>query len=223
LAIVATTLTTAITTPGQTFFGVASTTNITPPNNQTGAGITFLLVDQEYMAVTAVNTTTLVVTVLRGQFGTPAVTHLSGVLVQAGLPTDFSPITEFVGASLTVKQIEASLNWPATFLTGAADALTGASAGLFVVKTAGVDAITLATPLAAHEGNVIMIFSDTANAHTVTCPTTNYEVGAAAKKTVCTFPAFIGAGITLRVCNLNYHVMGTGASGSTNAGVVVWT
>ena len=223
MTIVATTVSAAVTAV-QTTVTVSSTTNITAPNFQTGSGITLLLIDQEYMLVTGVNTTTLVVNVQRGVNGTVSVAHVNGALVQSGGPTDFGVApTEILSSLLASLETVGAQKTNAVNLSGSADALTGASAGFFVIKTAGVDAITLATPLAAHEGNIIQIFSDTANAHTVTCPTTNFEVGAAAKKTVCTFPAQIGAGITLRVCNLNYHVIGVGASGSTNAGVVVWT
>jgi hypothetical protein len=223
MAITATTISAAMTAT-QTTLTVASTTNITNPNFQTSAGITLLLIDQEWMLVTAVNTTTLIVNVQRGINGTASQAHVNGALVQSGSPTDFGTApTEILLSLLASLETIGAQKTNAVFLSGSADALTGASAGFFVIKTAGVDAITLATPLAAHEGNVIQIFSDTANAHTITCPTTNFEVGATAKKTVCTFPAQIGAGITLRVCNLNYHVTGVGASGSTNAGVVVWT
>ena len=61
-----TTLTAAIT-QSQTSFAVISTTGIVTPNFQTGTGITMLLVDEEYMLVVGVNTTTLVVSVVRGE------------------------------------------------------------------------------------------------------------------------------------------------------------
>lgn len=218
MAITATTLSAAAGAK-DTIVAVTSATGITAPNFTAGTGITYLLVDAELMLVTGVSGT--VVNVQRGYNGSLAVAHVSGAQAQIGVPSDFPPQQEFLSSSTTGVQTELQLNWPATFLSGSADALVGTS-GFFVVKTAGVDAITLATPTAAQEGNVIFIWSDTANAHTVTCPTTNFAVGAAANKTVCTFPARPGAGIQLRVCNLNYHLISTSGTG-TNSGVVVWT
>lgn len=219
MTITATTLASACGA-GDPTVAVTSATGITAPNFTSGVGITYLFVDQEMMVALAVNG--VVITVLRGQNGTPAQAHVSGSQVQIGVPSDFAAYGEYVKSSITQQQTEASLNWPATFLSGTTDALTGASAGFWVVKTGSADAITLATPLAAHEGNIINIWSDTAFAHTVTCPTTNFLIGAAANKTVCTFPARPGAGISVRVCNLNYHLLNTSGTG-TNSGPVVWT
>lgn len=209
-----TTLSGAISSVGQTSFGVASATGITAPVSTTGSGFTYLLVDQEFMFVTGVNGTT--VTVLRAQLGTSATTHLSGALVQAGLPSDFTTPFEIVGQSLATKQTEAGINWPATFLTGSADAIPAGVAGNYIVKTAGVDAMTLAAPTAAQEGNVISIFSDTANAHTITA--TSLFANGTALKTTATFPAFRGAGIMLKVVNGVYHVLS-----NASAGQVVFT
>lgn len=220
MAITATTLASAVAS-NDTIINVTSATGITGPNFTAGTGITLLLIDQEYFVCIATPTGTFV-PVLRGQYGTSATAHVTGSLVQIGLPGDFVMNQTFSGVETDILNIVGSFRFPATFLAGAADALTGASAGFFVVKTAAADAITLATPLAAHEGNIISIWSDTAFAHTVTCPTTNFLIGAAANKTVCTFPARPGAGIMVRVCNLNYHLLMSSGTG-TNSGPVVWT
>lgn len=71
----------------QTSFGVASASNITAPNFQTGAGITYLLVEQELMQVQSVAGT--VVSVKRGMFGTAAAGHQASAPVLSGLPADF--------------------------------------------------------------------------------------------------------------------------------------
>lgn len=205
MAIVQTTLSLAIGA-SDTQFGVASATGITAPNFTTGVGLTYLFIDQEFMLVTGINGTA--VQVVRGQLGTGSVAHLSGANVQAGLPSDFVQIGEVVTISLTGKQIAASENQPATFLGGAADALTGA-AGIFVVKTAGVDAITIPTPTAAMEGNVVEVWSDTANAHTITAASACVAAGQALK-TVITFPAFRGAGVKLCARNLTWQIIGQG-------------
>jgi len=98
--------------------------------------------------------------------------HANGAQVQIGGPSDFpdrprafSPAIHWFASSIT--QGRPCFSLP-VFLNGAADALTGAP-GVFLVKTAGVDAI--------HDSNanggrwramVIEVWSDTANAHTVT-------------------------------------------------------
>lgn len=205
MSINATTLSLAIGA-ADTQFGVASATNITAPNFTTGVGLTYLFVDQEFMLVTGINGTA--VQVVRGQLGTPAVAHLSGAQVQSGGPADFLQVGEVVTTSLTSKQIAASENQPATFLTGAADALTGA-AGIFLVKTAGVDAMTIPTPTAAMEGNVVEVWSDTTNAHTITAASACVAAGQALK-TVITFPAFKGAGVKLCARNLAWQIIGQG-------------
>jgi hypothetical protein len=78
----------AAITSNQTQFNVGSTSAITAPNFTTGSGITYLLVDQELMLVTAVPLSG-VVTVLRGQGGTRALPHTITTNVISGLPTDF--------------------------------------------------------------------------------------------------------------------------------------
>jgi hypothetical protein len=206
---IAATTTSSALTAFQTSFAVASTTNITNPNFQTGTGITLLLIDQEFMLVTAVNTTTLIVNVVRGYNGTLAVAHTSGSQVQSGLPTDFAgSYTEIMGSLLVTSETKGNDKSNAVFLSGSADALTGAP-GYFVVKTAGVDAITLVTPTVAMEGNVVEVWSDTTNAHTITAASACVAAGQALK-TVITFPAFRGAGVRLRAVNLTWQIIGNG-------------
>ena len=71
-----------------TQIGVASATGITAPVSTTGSGFTYLQVDQELMFVTAVSGT--FISVLRGQLGTQATSHLISARVIAGLPSDFN-------------------------------------------------------------------------------------------------------------------------------------
>lgn len=216
MSIVATTLTAAIT-QSQTTIPVTSVTNITAPNWQTGAGITYLFVDQEFMLVTAVNTTTLVVSVARGWLGSQAQSHVTGSQVQSGLPTDFS-IQQMYDLSATIKTLAiGQMISPATFLAGTADAIPNSVPGFYVVKTGSANAMTLAAPPASAEGNIIEIWSDTLFAHTLTA--TSLLANGTALKTTATFPAFRGAGLRLRACNGVYHVMSNGAS----AGIVVLT
>lgn len=218
MPITATTLSAAVLA-SDTFITVASATGITAPNFQTAAGITFLMIDQERLLVMGVNGTQIAV--LRAQGGTQAVAHVSGQRVAIGLPTDF-PIYQESLASEQLSQVTLGARVQnAIALTGSADAVLSSVPGFYVIKTAGVDAITIPTPVAGDEGNVIEIWSDTAQAHTVTAASACLAAGVALK-TIATFPAFRGAGVTLRVCNLVYHLIGSGGTG-TNSGPVVLT
>ena len=205
----------------QTILSVASATGITAPNFQTASGITVLQIEQERFVVMAVNGTQI--NVIRGQGGTVAAAHANGALVTIGIPTDFAPFVEILGSLMTSQQTQEGVTQNAVKLTGSADAVLSSVSSYNVVMTAGVDAITLPTPVAGDEGNIIDIWSATAQAHTVTAATACFAVASASGlRTICTFPAQIGAGIKLRVCNLLYHVISTGGTG-TNSGPVVWT
>lgn len=208
MSIAQTTLSGAITS-SQTSFGVASATGITNPNFQTLTGITWLLIDQEFMLVESVVGT--VVSVVRGTNSSVAQAHASGAVVAAGAPTDFLQVQEnFSGGQLyTSKDYPfnlGSLNLPAIQLTGSADAINPSLPANYVIKTAGVDAMTIATPTVAQEGNYFYISSDTANAHTLTAASACFSNGTAAT-TVITFKAFKGSNVVFVVRNLTYHVI----------------
>ena len=221
MSITQTTLTSACAAT-DTSIHVNSVSNITAPNFQTGSGITFLQIEQEKMVVIAAPNGTFV-PVLRGQGGTVQVAHANGALVTIGVPTDFQPFIEILGSLMTSQHTQEGVTQNAVKLTGSADAVLSSVSSYNVVMTAGVDAITLPTPVAGDEGNIIDIWSATAQQHTVTAASACFAVASASGlRTICTFPAQIGAGIKLRVCNLLYHVIGTGGTG-TNSGPVVWT
>lgn len=221
MAITTTTLTSALSAT-DTLVHVASATGITAPNFQTAAGITILVIEQEKMLVIAAPNGTFV-PVLRGIGSTAQVAHNNGALVFIGLPTDFANFVQIFGSLMTSQQTQEGVTQNAVKLTGSADAVLSSVSSYNVVMTAGVDAITLPTPIAGDEGNIIDIWSATAQAHTVTAASACFAVASASGlRTIATFPAQIGAGIKLRVCNLLYHVIGTGGTG-TNSGPVVWT
>lgn len=89
MAITATTLSGAVAAT-DTQVGVAAATGISAPVTTTGAGFTFLKVDDEIMFVTtAYVAASLYVPVLRGQLGTQAVAHVSGTPVLIGGPSDY--------------------------------------------------------------------------------------------------------------------------------------
>ena len=95
MALATTTLSGAITST-QFSFGVASATNITVPNFQTGTGITFLLIENEMMLVTGVAGT--VVNVVRGYNGTQSLAHAITAPVTSGLGVDFTQFFPTVAA-----------------------------------------------------------------------------------------------------------------------------
>jgi hypothetical protein len=202
MAITATTLSAACGASDLSI-SVASATGITAPNYTSGSGIVILQVDMEYMAVLGVSGT--VVSVQRGMYGSPAVSHVANSRVGIGLPSDFPPVVEVVASSQTITETVGSYNMPAVVLSGSADAIPSTVPGFYVVKTAGVNSMTLAAPTAAQEGNVIDVWSDTTNAHTITA--TSLLANGTALKTTATFAAFRGAGMRLRACNLVWHVM----------------
>lgn len=98
---------------------------------------------------------------------------------------------------------------PITELSGTTDAIDPTVAGNYVIKTAGVNAITLGLPRVGIDDNrSIAIFSDTANAHTVTLPSAQFANGTALA-TVVTFKAFRGSGVILRAYNGTWQVIGS--------------
>jgi len=93
-----------------------------------------------------------------------------------------------------------------TLLTGSADAINPHVSGNYIIKTAGVDAMTLTAPTVGLDDNLnIQIWSDTTNAHTLTA--TSLLANGTALKTTATFAAFRGAGIGLRAFNGVWQVI----------------
>lgn len=104
---------------------------------------------------------------------------------------------------------------PTTILTGSADAINPHSGGFYTIATAGVDAITLPAPTAgADDGVVLWFVVDSANAHTLTCPSAILCNGAAAN-TSCVFKAFKGSNLELRAYNGIWQVLGSNVTSFT--------
>lgn len=207
MAITTTTLSTAVAAgPAgvDTVINVASATGITAPNFTTGGGLTYLLIDQELMFVTAVSST--FITVQRGIAGTPAQPHVVNTQVLIGLPGDFPYFADYFKNPLAATMQYGARTYPAVLLAGTADAIPSTVPGFYVVKTGSADAMTLAAPGVAQEGNIIDVWSDTLFAHTITA--TSLFANGTALKTTATFAAFRGCGVTLRATNLVYHVLG---------------
>jgi hypothetical protein len=99
-----------------------------------------------------------------------------------------------------------SLQGPIIVLTGTTDAINPHVSGNYIIKTGSADAITLGAPTAGVDDNLsINIWSDTAQAHTVTA--TSLFANGTALKTTATFAAFRGAGMTLRAYNGVWQVL----------------
>ncbi len=136
-----------------TQIGVASATGITAPVSATGSGTTYLQVDNELMFVTAVAGT--FISVVRGQLGTQAVSHVSAAPVIAGLPTDFPNFTPLIAGSFAVVQ---------TQFAGVGASLTGATIaplGGFVHHFTGTTAlVTITVPAGLVSGGMITLIND---------------------------------------------------------------
>jgi len=97
---------------------------------------------------------------------------------------------------------------PITVLSGSADVINPHVAGNYVVNTAGVDGIVLGAPTAGVDDNLsIAIWSNTANAHTVTS-TGNLLTGTSGKTGVLTFAGVAGSGVSLRAYGGKWMVIG---------------
>lgn len=95
-----------------------------------------------------------------------------------------------------------------TTLTGATDAIDISLGDIFMLSTAaGVNAATLAAPVAGDNGRIIKIFSGTAFAHTITVA--GGIGGAGATDDVVTFTNRKAAAITLYAHAANWHMVGS--------------
>jgi hypothetical protein len=97
---------------------------------------------------------------------------------------------------------------------GSADALPNHISGTVVVETAGVNAMTLAAPTVGAQpggdsGRILVIVSNTANAHTITA--TGLLKTGSANVNVATFAAFAGASLTLRASAGLWYVLASNA------------
>ena len=102
-----------------------------------------------------------------------------------------------------------SLQGQLIFLTGTTDVINPHVSGNYIVDAGAADAITLAAPTDGIDDNLsINIWSDTNFAHTITCPSALFTPGATTVKTIATFAAFRGAGVTLRAIDGFWQVLG---------------
>jgi len=154
MSLTATTLSAAITAQ-DTYFALASVTNVTAPTPPTGAGNTWLLIGTELMFVEAVNTSTLVVNVLRGQAGTRATSHGATEPVVSGAYSDFPNFRP----TTTADQVAPDTNRGFGAPVASAASIT-ASGPLFHVS--GGTAVNIIVPYTGFiEGAVTIVFDST--------------------------------------------------------------
>lgn len=92
--------------------------------------------------------------------------------------------------------------------TGATDAI--AYPGVALINTAGVDACTLATPVAGlDDGKLLKIVAGSANAHTVTTAAHKIIDGSSTSKDTITFAGNNGGSIELMAYNGLWYVIST--------------
>lgn len=76
----------------------------------------------------------------------------------------------------------------------------------YLVTKAGVQAMTLAAPVSVvDDGKIIIVQSNTANAHTLTA--TGLLNTGSASVNLATFAAFAGAGVILQACRGKWNVL----------------
>lgn len=152
MAINVTTLSSAVALTDLTVT-VASATGITAPNNQTGAGQTFLLIEQELMQVNTVTGT--VIGVSRGVNGTAAAAHATAVNVIAGIPTDFNQFSP---------AIKAQQDFLPNTNIGFSGSITGTATelppGAYYHRTGTVALVTITLPAGVVSGAEINIVFD---------------------------------------------------------------
>lgn len=99
---------------------------------------------------------------------------------------------------------------PITVLSGSTDAIP-TKGGNYMITTAGVDAMTISAPTSGtDDGLTIGIYSNTANAHTLTGPTGCFATGVGVVKHIATWTTgFIGQGVVLRAYQGIWYPIGS--------------
>ena len=141
MAITETTLAGAVGV-SEVFIHLTSVTGVSAPTTTTGAGYTYLKIDEDLLFVSGAPVGTLV-PVLRGQNGSKVIAHATSTPVLIGLPSDFANFKP--GANTFQALGEVSIGAP---LTGAVITPTGGSVHHFTGTTAITSIIPPDTALA---------------------------------------------------------------------------
>lgn len=116
----------------------------------------------------------------------------------------------YSGGAVTQDQINATLQnqFLAPYLLTASGAIDPNTPGRYCITKAGVAAMTLAAP--TQDGIYITVYSDTANAHTITA--TGLFADGAGHVNLCTFAAQIGASAVLMSRGGKWYADGSGVT-----------
>lgn len=203
-ALATTTLSAAVTV-NDTSINIVSATSVAAGRQ--------IRVDGEFMKVASSYVSGLNVPVLRGQDGTATSVHVSGANVTHGLATDFAnPPAGAQAASTNPVQPAFPL-----FSYSAAGALTPVQ-GIHQINGAVARAMTLAAPTKDQDGQLMIIVSNGAAAHTVTQTTPGFG-GVGATADVLTFKADQQQAVLLIASNGAWCLFGQVAAGATIAGI----
>jgi hypothetical protein len=140
-----------------TTISVASATGITAPNFTTGVGLTYLLLETEYMLVTGSTAVSTVFTVQRGVAGSTAAAHAASTPVLAGAPSDFGVIVPSVRAV----QDPSPAGQLYGFSAAVASAATIAAPSNIFHVTGGTAINIITPPTGMVEGQVTIVFDST--------------------------------------------------------------
>lgn len=159
-------------------------------------------VDDEYMWISSVPASGIVVVRSRGAEGSFAEPHdiLSNVQTSATF-SDFPNVFPGTGAL--------HLPYPEVTALGQTQTLTVPYAGqfIYIITKATAATITLPTPSKALEGTLITFTSQTAAAHVVSGSSLIGDGVSGSPHSTCTMAAYIGCSLTLCVCNGIYNVV----------------
>lgn len=155
MALTTTTLSGAITV-NDTSIVVASATGFAAGN--------IIKIDGEYLKVIATYTSGTTIGVLRGQNGTTTAAHVTGVNVITGLASDFAQPTAQSYTTdpqiMTLTRNSYTASGPLSFGT--------ASVTISTINGTSVCAMTLANPTKDQDGQILIVQSNGAAAHTIT-------------------------------------------------------
>lgn len=155
MALNATTLSAAIGATDTSLL-LASITGVTTPSFQSGSGITYLFIEQEWLQVMSVGASASIpVQVKRGMLGSAASAHGASTPVVAGLPSDFpAPTISQRATQDTAPQLVG-------FSAPVAGAATNVATGPFFHLTGTVAMVNLTAPNTSDfEGAAITIVFD---------------------------------------------------------------
>jgi len=220
-----TTTSAALSVTGQ----VVSLTSVTNISADDG-----LFMDREFMRVQSCNTTALTCLVTRGQQGTSARAHASGVVVYSGAYQRFTKAVPVGVCTATAEEFLPRIVLPAgdvyqcsnsewvryrnagyrVFHPGRSDGGTTYTANGAITPQPGFSfingttlAMTLANPTTEQNGMIMVIIATNASAHTVTY-TAGFNGGTTARD-VATFGGAVGDNIQIQAFNGVWWVIST--------------